>query len=203
MTPLEVLFLALAVCHTLDLISSQAVEVDYTTLEVEGQILPDLVNVTLTTDTNTSHLQLSRVEHIHLDIPLYSLSVDSNGTFSQRRESSRHRKNIGYYQDIHSEAVFQLTRTNNIREKKAKLIIKGEYKHNDERYFIQPEVTPVQQATTSRLPSDEVVYTRTLKRNRPAGNMDYVIPRECQITKNTPMGYLNIKTLHIVSLSVY
>ncbi|XP_059177802.1 A disintegrin and metalloproteinase with thrombospondin motifs 6-like [Physella acuta] len=155
----------------------QPVEVSYSSQDVEGQILPDLVNVTLTTDTNTSHLQLSRVEHIHLDIPLYSLSVDSNGTFSQRRESSRHRKNVGYYQDAKTQAVFQLTRTNSVRERTSKLSIMGEFKQNNQKYFLKPEVTSTDQATTTTSsPLASVVYTIKRSKKQPSNLMDYAIP---------------------------
>ncbi|XP_059177801.1 A disintegrin and metalloproteinase with thrombospondin motifs 6-like [Physella acuta] len=157
--------------------NGQQIEVRYSSLDVEGQILPDLVNVTLTTDTNTTHLQLNRVEYIDLDIPLYSLSVDSNGTFSQRRERSRNRKNIGYYQDVKSQAVFQLTRTNSVRERKSKLTIMGEFKQSDEKYFVKPDVTSTEQATTTTSsPLDKVVYKIKQNKKRPASFMDYAIP---------------------------
>ncbi|CAL1545370.1 unnamed protein product [Lymnaea stagnalis] len=121
-------------------VSSIEVKVDYTSNDQQGNAMPDDINVTVSTGTNTTAiLRLSRVPHINLDFPLYTLNHDGTGTIVKQREKRATKKMTAFYQEKATGAVFQITRKENRRNKTDLFKLKGAFKISGKSFFLKSE----------------------------------------------------------------
>ncbi|KAH9488704.1 hypothetical protein Btru_059737 [Bulinus truncatus] len=171
--------------------SCETVQVNYTSSDITKQPLPDDVDVTIGTDNDTyTVLHLKRVPHITLDIPVYTIGVDSQGLFVHRREKLKDRKNIGYYQDPSHEAVIQITRTNDLGESKAQLKMEGMLHVSGSKHSLLPEDHSrlKRSAETTNNSSDDVnLYVLQTVPQNPSTGHDYLEPPP-EIKVSIPMS---------------
>ncbi|KAI8747811.1 ADAM family mig-17, partial [Biomphalaria glabrata] len=65
----------------------------YESSAVTGDQMPDQVNVTFNTETESlTKLNLKRSRYFNLDIPVYTLDIDSEGIFQRHKVKTRPRK---------------------------------------------------------------------------------------------------------------
>uniref|UniRef100_A0A2C9KNS6 Uncharacterized protein n=1 Tax=Biomphalaria glabrata TaxID=6526 RepID=A0A2C9KNS6_BIOGL len=105
-------FIIVIICVAINQISSTEVIFQYEASDVTGDLMPDEVNVTFSTETKSlTKLNLRRSRHFDLDIPLYTLDTDQEGFFQRHKVTTKARKDLGFYQDIDNKAVFRIEKS--------------------------------------------------------------------------------------------
>ncbi|CAG5116375.1 unnamed protein product, partial [Candidula unifasciata] len=116
---------------------AMSVSVNVTNHKMTDKAVPDELNITLTTDAGSqTHLHLKRVDHISPNIPVYTHGVGTDGQHVHQREQLQDKQNVGYYQDVNSEAVIQVTRTNELEQKEVYFVLKGELNIAGNKYTL-------------------------------------------------------------------
>ncbi|KAI8747901.1 ADAM family mig-17 [Biomphalaria glabrata] len=134
-------FIILIISVAINQISSTEVIFQYEASDVTGDLMPDEVNVTFSTETKSlTKLNLRRSRHFDLDIPLYTLDTDQEGFFQKQKVTTKARKDLGFYQDIDNKAVFRIEKSpEKTANKKAKYHLKGEFHVANSKYFFNSE----------------------------------------------------------------
>ncbi|XP_055864673.1 uncharacterized protein LOC106063331 isoform X2 [Biomphalaria glabrata] len=134
-------FIILIISVAINQISSTEVIFQYEASDVTGDLMPDEVNVTFSTETKSlTKLNLRRSRHFDLDIPLYTLDTDQEGFFQKQKVTTKARKDLGFYQDIDNKAVFRIEKSpEKTANKKSKYHLKGEFHVVNSKYFFNSE----------------------------------------------------------------
>ncbi|XP_059162424.1 A disintegrin and metalloproteinase with thrombospondin motifs like [Physella acuta] len=152
--------------------TSIIVRVNYTHNDVIDQPLPDDVNVTVTiNDTTSVLLQLKRVRYVGLDTPVYTITTDKDGRLVRSRESPDNRENIGYYQDVTSQAALQIQRIKSSVDTDAYLQLRGEFVHSGLQYSLTPNARDKRDIT-----SQDVHYNLQIEKWPSPSEIDYELP---------------------------
>ncbi|KAH9490658.1 hypothetical protein Btru_045095, partial [Bulinus truncatus] len=116
--------------------------------DVNDNRLPNDINVTFQTDTNTStELNLKRVDHITSNVPIYTIDTDEEGV-KIKKEDVQGNENVAFYQDTRNDAVIQVFRQNGTDDQTEDFkITRGEYREGDVRYSISPVIRSKRQTS--------------------------------------------------------
>ncbi|KAH9488712.1 hypothetical protein Btru_059760, partial [Bulinus truncatus] len=116
--------------------------------DVNDNRLPNDINVTFQTDTNTStKLSLKRVDHITSNVPIYTIDTDEEGV-KIKKENIQGNENVAFYQDTKNDAVFQISRLNDsVGQTEEFIITRGEYRYGNVSYLILPAVRSKRQTS--------------------------------------------------------
>uniref|UniRef100_A0A0B6Z6Y3 Peptidase M12B domain-containing protein n=1 Tax=Arion vulgaris TaxID=1028688 RepID=A0A0B6Z6Y3_9EUPU len=162
--------------------SSINVHLSYTRPKVKSGEMPDELNITLSGESGTTtFLHLKRTQLALSNLPVYTLGVDENGKFLYQKEViTDNQQNVGYYQDVNSEANFQISRVDDQDSGDAHLIINGYLIIDGQRYELVPDERikrDAEPSTTSSSSSslfENVAYSLLLQ-DPPLGNAnDYL-----------------------------
>uniref|UniRef100_A0A2C9KMT8 Uncharacterized protein n=1 Tax=Biomphalaria glabrata TaxID=6526 RepID=A0A2C9KMT8_BIOGL len=156
----------------LDIAISFQVQLKINPSDIIDKRMPSVINATLTSETNTSiELQLSRVEHINSNLPIYT--IDGEQITKQNVEEDEF---VAFYQDTNHQAVIHVVRQNVTDAPDDFVIKRGEYVDNHIRYSIQPNTRVKREA--NQLDSTDQSYEVKPVLTPLATMTDYVLPRE-------------------------
>ncbi|KAK3744250.1 hypothetical protein RRG08_020510 [Elysia crispata] len=83
----------------------------------------------------TAHLKRSPFD---FNVPVYSLKTGADGKITCNQENLRDIKNVGFYQDVATEAVIQVTSTSDPGGSKPHLVLQGELSLGGQKYTLSP-----------------------------------------------------------------
>ncbi|KAK0060350.1 snake venom metalloproteinase atrolysin-C [Biomphalaria pfeifferi] len=113
------------------------------------EVIPSEVNLTLNSEIFSVDLHLKRQTNVKPDLPVYTLNVDSTGKHVHQREVLDTSQKIGFYHDLTSGAVFQITNTSDVINHGLKLLFKGHFRYGDQTYFVTHETRHKRETTST------------------------------------------------------
>ncbi|XP_055900130.1 uncharacterized protein LOC106052334 isoform X2 [Biomphalaria glabrata] len=160
----------------LDVVLSVSVRLNISASDLTDQGLPSGINVTINAGINSStELQLSRVDHINSNVPVYTLDTGDDGVQIERQNLS-HNQDFAFYHDVQLDAIFQFIRQNSTERQKDEFIIKrGEFQRGDARYSIQPRARSKRDASSTDDQSEQSYDLQPVV-IKPAKHADHVEP---------------------------
>ncbi|KAH9524421.1 hypothetical protein Btru_054503 [Bulinus truncatus] len=166
-----------------------------TSTDVSNNALPNDINVTFQTDTNTStELSLKRVDHITSNVPIYTIDTDEEGVKIKKGDVQGN-ENVAFYQDTRNDAVIQVFRQNGTDNHNDDFkIMRGEYQQGNVRYSILPVVRSKRQTSQDGDQSDltsEIYDIRKIETPRETRRDYLTAPPEFESSK--PGSLLNEK----------
>ncbi|KAH9504358.1 hypothetical protein Btru_063409, partial [Bulinus truncatus] len=117
------------------------VKFDYTTSDATDDQMPDVINVTFKTETQSeTQLHLTRAPDFNLDAPMYTLNTDQEGNVIKTKVKSDKIQGVSFYHDVQNKAVFKVYKSEGkSANKKSKFQLKGEFHLEKSKYLFNSE----------------------------------------------------------------
>lgn len=136
-------------------INATQVHLNYTDYYSDQQLTPDDITITISNgslDLGEAHLKRSPFD---FNVPVYSLRQGPDGKITCLQEKLKDLKNIGFYQDLATEAVIQVTSTFGPGTSKPHLVLKGELSLGGQKYTLKPNGRHKRGVSTTSSPLSE------------------------------------------------